>query len=214
MLSFEENKVSRREEQRSQAKDKILSAAAACFAEKGYSGCSVQDIADRAGMSKGALYVYYKSKEKLFKTMFLLEHHSAKGRMESSTAKAPFLNGIIQFMAQCISNSNFPIDHRLWAEVLAVAARDPAIKQEFGSSEREMRKSWVAMLQKAVQAGEIDQSLDLNAVAIWLIALGDGLILRVADDPDYDFMKNLPLFEKLVRRALRPDPTDETDHKE
>lgn len=207
--NLKESIMSRREEQRTQARDKILSAAASCFAEKGYSGCSVQKIADRAGMSKGALYVYYKSKEELFKAMFLLEHDSAKERMENATAKAPFLNGIIMFMAQCINNTKFPIDHRLWAEVLAVAARDPAIKKEFGTSERDMRKSWVNMLQKAVQAGEVDQSLDLNAVAIWLIALGDGLILRVADDPDYDFHKNLPLFEKLVRRALRSESDTE-----
>ena len=196
--------MSRREEQRSQAREKIISAAAACFAEKGYSGCSVQDIADRAGMSKGALYVYYKSKEELFKAMFVMEHNSAKERMESATAAPPFLNGIIQFMSQCINNATFPMDHRLWAEVLAVAARDPAIKDSFVQSEREMRKFWVGMLEKAAAAGEIDASLDLNAVAIWLIALGDGLILRVADDPDYDFLKNLPLFETLVRRALRP----------
>ena len=196
--------MSRREEQRSQARDKILTAAAACFAEKGYSGCSVQDIADRAGMSKGALYVYYKSKEELFKAMYVIEHNSAKERMDEATAVPPFLDGILHFMSQCITDSAFPMDHRLWAEVLAVAARDPAIKKGFVESERAMRKFWVGMLHKAAEAGEIDTSLDLDATAIWLIALGDGLILRVADDPEYDFRKNLPLFEKLVRRALRP----------
>jgi AcrR family transcriptional regulator len=201
---FIEDCMARREEQRSQAREKILAAAATCFAEKGYSGCSVQDIADRAGMSKGALYVYYKSKEELLKSMFVLEHNSAKERMEEATAVPPFLNGIISFMSQCITNGTFPMDHRLWAEVLAVAARDPSIKRDFVESERAMRKFWVGMLQKAAKAGEIDSALDLDSTAIWLIALGDGLILRVADDPEYDFQKNLPLFEMLVRRALRP----------
>ena len=47
--------MSRREEQRTQAREKILNAAAACFAEKGYSGCSVQDIADRLSMTQSAI---------------------------------------------------------------------------------------------------------------------------------------------------------------
>lgn len=196
--------MSRREEQRTQAREKILNAAAACFAEKGYSGCSVQDIADRAEMSKGALYVYYKSKEELFKAMIHIEHDMAIERTHVATAKPPYLSGIIWFMSECIRNSGFPMDHRLWAEVLAVAARDSSIKAEFGKSERTMRKFWVGMLEKAAEAGEIDDSLDLEAVSIWLRALGDGLILRVADDPEYDFQKNLPLFEILVRRALQP----------
>lgn len=196
--------MSRREEQRTQAREKILNAAAACFAEKGYSGCSVQDIADRAGLSKGALYVYYSSKEELFKNMIHIEHGLAIERTHVATAKPPFLNGIIWFMSECIRNSGFPMDHRLWAEVLTVAGRDPTIKQAFVASDRTMRKFWVGMLQKAAEAGEIETSLDLNAVAIWLTALGDGLILRVADDPEFDFQNHLPLFEKLVRRALRP----------
>lgn len=60
------------------------------------------------------------------------------------------------------------------------------------------------MLRKAADAGEIDNTLDMEAVVIFLTALGDGLILRVADDPIFILQQHLPLFEKLVRRALRP----------
>lgn len=197
--------MSRRDEQRSEARTRILAAAAACFAEKGYSGCSVKDIAERAGMSKGALYVYYKSKEEMFKAMIAIEHEAGINRSLQASSKPPYLDGIIWFMSECIRNSGFPMDHRLWAEVLAVVARDKAIKTAFAESDHKMRMFWVdKMLRKAAEAGEIDASLDLNATAIWLTALGDGLILRVADDPEFDFQEHLPLFEKLVRRALRP----------
>lgn len=197
--------MTRREEQRLEARTRILTAAAACFAEKGYSGCSVQEIADKAGMSKGALYVYYKSKEDLFKAMIALEHEAGIKRSQQAGSRPPYLDGILWFMSECIRNSGFPMDHRLWAEVLAVVARDKDIKKAFAESDRRMRSFWVdTMLRKAADAGEIDSSLDLNATAIWLTALGDGLILRVADDPEFNFQQHLPLFEKLVRRALRP----------
>ena len=196
--------MAKREEQSKATKDKILRAAAACFAEKGYSGCSVRDIAARAGMSKGALYGHFPSKEALFKAMIGIEHGLGAERARQAAAKPPYLDGIIRFMTECIRNSGFPMDHRLWAEVLAVAARDAGMKDAFVASERATRKVFMTLLEKAAAAGEIDAALDLDAVSIWLYALGDGLIARIADDPAFDFQKHFSVFETLVRRALKP----------
>ena len=197
--------MSRRDEQRAEAREKILTAAAACFAEKGYAGCSVQDIAERAGVSKGALYVYYSSKEEIFKAMIGIQYDRAVDRSQATRKCDSQLSGVIWFMSECIRNCGFPMDHRLWAEILAVASRDAGIRNFFMTEDREMRCIFAKQLQRGVMAGEIDPGLDLNATAIWLTALGDGLIIRAADDPDFDFQQHLPVFEKLVRKALAPD---------
>lgn len=196
--------MSRRDEQRTEAREKILKAAATCFAEKGYSGCSIQDIASRSGMSKGALYVYYSSKEELFKAMIGIQYYRAISMSQAAKSCGSHLSGVIWFMSECIRNCGFPMDHRLWAEILAVAARDPGIKNFFMAEDSEMRCIFRKQLQRGVSAGEIDPDLDLNATVIWLTALGDGLIIRAADDPDFDFQSHLPVFEKLVRKALAP----------
>lgn len=47
----------------------ITEAAMAAFAENGYSGTKVDDVANRAGVSKGLLYLYFKTKEDLFKAV-------------------------------------------------------------------------------------------------------------------------------------------------
>jgi len=196
--------MTKREEKKNHTRERILRAAAACFAENGYSGCSVSDIVERAGVSKGALYVHFKSKEELFKAMIAIEHDLGIERARKAAMSPPYLAGIIWFQKECISNSGFPMDHRLWAEVLAVAARDSEIREAFVASERASRKFFVELLQKAADAGEIDSSLDLDAVSIWLYALGDGLIARTADDPEFNLEKHHAVFETLVRRALRP----------
>ena len=196
--------MSRRDEQRAEAQEKILLAAAACFAEKGYAGCSVQDIADRAGVSKGALYVYYSSKEELFKAMIGIQYDRALDRAHAARKCTSHVCGVIWFMSECIRNCGFPMDHRLWAEILAVAARDAGIKKFFMTEDSEMRCMLAKSLQRGIMAGEIDADLDVNATAIWLTALGDGLIIRAAEDPDFDFQQHLPVFEKLVRKALAP----------
>lgn len=47
----------------------ITAAAMAAFAENGYSGTKVDDVANRAGVSKGLLYLYFKTKDDLFKAV-------------------------------------------------------------------------------------------------------------------------------------------------
>ncbi len=49
--------------------DEIAEAAFEAFAANGYSSTKVEDVAKRAGVSKGLLYLYYKTKEELFKAV-------------------------------------------------------------------------------------------------------------------------------------------------
>ena len=196
--------MTKRELQKKETREKLLIAASACFAEKGYSACSVSDIVARAGMSQGSLYVHFSGKEALFKSMIEEEHRQGAEKARLASCSAPFLNGVISLMTDCIIDVGFPIDHRLWTEILAVAARDDSMRTAFISSDREMRIVFSRLLEKAAESGEIDGSLDFDAVSIWLYALVDGLIARVAADGNFDIRKHLDLFELLVRRALQP----------
>jgi AcrR family transcriptional regulator len=49
--------------------DEITAAAFEAFAENGYASTGVADVAKRAGVSKGLLYLYFKTKEELFKAV-------------------------------------------------------------------------------------------------------------------------------------------------
>jgi AcrR family transcriptional regulator len=57
-------------ERRKQARPaELLAAALALFVEKGYAGTRLDDVAARAGVSKGTLYLYFANKEELFKAV-------------------------------------------------------------------------------------------------------------------------------------------------
>src|SRR4051795_1256053 len=51
--------------------EKILNAAKKVFLTKGLEGARMQDIADEAGINKALLHYYFRSKDKLFETIFL-----------------------------------------------------------------------------------------------------------------------------------------------
>lgn len=61
-----EPRYRRRKEDRPQ---EITAAALEAFAEKGYAATRVNDVAKRAGVSKGLLYLYFRTKEELFKAV-------------------------------------------------------------------------------------------------------------------------------------------------
>lgn len=57
-------------EQDKKTEEKILEAATTVFVEKGKAGARMQEIADRAGINKALLHYYYRSKDKLFESVF------------------------------------------------------------------------------------------------------------------------------------------------
>jgi AcrR family transcriptional regulator len=47
----------------------LLAAALACFKERGFAATRLDDVAAKAGVTKGTIYLYYRSKEELFKAV-------------------------------------------------------------------------------------------------------------------------------------------------
>lgn len=76
------------EQIRTESRKKILSTAQTLFAERGYDGCSVSDIAHQAGMSQGNIYWYFSSKKELFKAV-LTEGFAGLGSVMAESAERP-----------------------------------------------------------------------------------------------------------------------------
>lgn len=194
--------MSKREKQKEQSRKKLLESAAKCFAEKGFDGCSVADIAATAEMSQGNVYVHFASKEELFINMIQQEHGSGTEAMLRMAKKTPSFRVLMELLHKCIRDVGFPVDHRLWVEILAVTARNESVRKAFLASDRAMRDAFVILIKKAADLGEVDKNLDYEAVSIWIYALVDGLIARAADDSNFDFEGQIATFDFLVRRAL------------
>lgn len=64
----------------------LLEAALDLFVEKGFASTRLEDVAKRAGVSKGTLYLYYENKEDLFKAVVRSTIVPALGHAESSIA--------------------------------------------------------------------------------------------------------------------------------
>lgn len=105
-------KRARSQEAKEQRRQKFFDAALDEFYEKGFAAGSMDDIAQRAGLSKGTLYLYFTSKEDLFSALIkkLTQPNLETIEMLSKTAPSieVALQGIAKFVPSVMGQMNLP----------------------------------------------------------------------------------------------------------
>ncbi|HZD12823.1 MAG TPA: TetR/AcrR family transcriptional regulator, partial [Candidatus Binatus sp.] len=71
-------------EYKEEARNRIVSIASQVFTEKGYRQSTMEDVAKKMGVSKGALYLYFASKEELFEAICRSEPNHLRDILYSS----------------------------------------------------------------------------------------------------------------------------------
>lgn len=180
---------------------KLITAAAECFAEKGFNASSVREIATRAGISQGAMYTYFKSKDELISAIVLEEQKTALDAQNKPFAGA-YLQKICSLVCACISDVGYPASHSLWVEIIAESARNPSLKNTYISSDMAMRHGIGNIIRQGVESGEFRRDIGIEETTIILFALIDGLIARKAINKKFSTEKELPSFTDVLKRIL------------
>jgi AcrR family transcriptional regulator len=190
-----------------EVRDRLLRAAADVFAEYGYEGTRVAEIAKAAGVSNAALYVHFGSKAEL-----LVEALRQRGpRLLSDVLHADPDRPIGEALIAAGRRLPARPDSRrsLIVEALVAARRDPDVARLMRAHLGE-REAWLADLVRAGQlAGELDEALAPDAVAHFclLLAMGSALVpndLHGIDPEQWD-----QLLRRLVG-ALSTPPTEDS----
>ena len=72
-----------------QSRTFILRAASDVFAERGYEKSSIREVAKRAGISIGGIYIYFRNKEDLYTGLIQSQMHEFLGQVEALCAEMP-----------------------------------------------------------------------------------------------------------------------------
>ena len=165
-------------EYKEEAKKRIIEASVKVMSEKGYSQTTMEDIAAYLGVSKGALYLYFKSKDEIIiesaKNMQLHLSQLHRMQMTASPTKDP-LDVWIKIL------DNFmPFDSKintLYFELVAITQRDPEINKLSAKNlekEIEMIEHEIALQQ---QMKLVRTDADPRTIAVALISFFSGLRL-------------------------------------
>ena len=161
-------------EYKEEAKSRILEAANKVFAEKGYHEATMDDIAKRLGVSKGAIYLYFASKEELFEAMCKTAPQAFKEILYSSfSSDANPVESATQFFDRMLKLS--ASNPGLSFEILSEASRNPALKRILRQNHAEYEEVLTGFLAEGRKSRIVADNLDIHSLANSLIALWNGL---------------------------------------
>ncbi len=153
-----EPRYQRRKQDRPQ---EITDAALAAFAEKGYAATRVDDVAKRAGVSKGLLYLYFKTKEELFKAVirsFVVPRIDALTEIidSSELSSEEFLRGPFLDFVKTLPGSPISVVIRL---MIAEGPKHPDLVQFYWDNVVSRGLGTISeLLQRGVKTGEFRKS--------------------------------------------------------
>jgi AcrR family transcriptional regulator len=161
-------------EYKEEAKSRILDAANKVFAENGYHEATMDDIAKRLGVSKGAIYLYFSSKEDLFEAMVKTAPQAFKEILYSSFGdEANPIQSATQFFDKMLKLS--ASNPGLSFEILSEASRNPSLKRILKQNHEEYERVLTSFLVEGRKRGIMGNNLDIPPLANALIALWNGL---------------------------------------
>ncbi len=197
-------KISLAQEQQRRAQ--ILAAAMACFARQGYRATSMDDVVRESGLSVGAIYSYFASKEDLFLALsddraeqtlaYLNELFRRPGPMADKSREA------VDYFFRQLSDDLVPLA-RVNVEFLSEAAKSERIKERQQRRCESIRQFMRWLLTEAQQRGEVRADVDVPAAAELMLALNEGiLLLSVAGLRQVDLEALKPAYVAFLNTGL------------
>lgn len=155
---------------------RIATAARACFAEVGFQTATMDMIADRAGMSVGAIYRIYSQKSILIEDVVRRE---IAGWLIGARILLAGMNEVGESLGSV--RTVHPVadwqDLRLYVETMAEAARNPTVSSIVASCDRHLRTAFVnALTARAKVSAEV--RAEIATLVDVLLTVLHGLLLR------------------------------------
>ena len=163
----------------------ILEAASRSFATHGYDATGVAEICREAGISKGAFYHHFPSKQAVFLELLeewlggIDERIRSLGEAASSIPEA--LSSMTDMLRDVLQTAEGQLP--LFLEFLTKAARDPAVWRATIEPYRRYASYFAQLIARGVEEGSI-RGVDPTRGGTILVSLAVGLIVQGVMDPD------------------------------
>jgi len=180
---------------------RILEAGAAVFARLGYPNTSLDKVAAEAGLTKGAVYWHFSSKQDLF--LAILDHHLNRQlrllprqldqTLQSADPEAALADWLATQLCLPGEEDGRPM---LFLEFVT-SSREPEVRERLRKVHGLMLDGASAYMQEIQRRGWIRPDLDPQAVALMVDALLKGLVVEWLIDPER--VRSKELFRTMAR---------------
>jgi TetR/AcrR family transcriptional regulator, repressor for uid operon len=184
-------------------REHILDSALACFVRGGFHATTMQMICSEAGVSPGALYVYFDSKEALIAGLCERDRAEFAERFATLATAPDFLKALTAIGEHYFINEAAE-KQRFVVEMGIEATRNPRIAEIFMGVDKYCNDAFEALFRRLESEGRIAPLVDIPTLVKVFNVFGDGMFWRRAIDPDADVGTVLPIIVELIGGLLNP----------
>lgn len=174
-----------REEKKARTRAQLIDAAATVFARRGYTAASLDEVAEEAGLTKGAVYSNFSSKEELFQAVIDERLNEPMLRLaediDSGTFAERAMEGARMFVDMAQQERELfllALEHNIYA------ARHPEHGPVFAARYREQLAMVADIITEHSRKAGISLPLPADQMAIAVEALSQGMALQRLADPE------------------------------
>lgn len=177
---------------------RILDAARTAFARSGFHGASMQEICAEAGMSPGALYRYFPSKDSIVRAISEKERAEGMSILERLDPQRPVVDVLVDCAIGFLARKREPGATQLMLEVCAECMRNGELGKLFADKECHARALIQDYVEAARDRGAIAADIDVPPAVGTMMALGEGLLIRMSLDPTFTVDRLRPVLRRLI----------------
>lgn len=203
---MDESKKPRRRGKAQRTREALVQAASELFVEQGLSGPSLDAICARAGFTRGAFYVHFRSRDELIAAVVEQAMGGFIDGVIASGEAGGDLPTIVRTFAAAMRSGVFPLTGHMRAhQVLEACLRSPTLHAKYLELLARARERLSATLARSQQAGVVRDDVDPAAMAQMLLALVLGVAVAAELRAPYD----ADAVSEDVLRLLRPPSQSE-----
>ena len=197
-------------------RSRILQAALRCFAARGYSGATLDDVAAEAGLTKGAIYWYFASKDDLCMELIEERFRAEANRLPLDIQKAAREGGneaaLRAFLAHEVTVAREAEPWRQIGLEFMSRSRNPALRGRYAELAQSIYRDTIPVVEALVAGGVITRDLDPRAVAVVWRCLLLGMGLWMTQDPKgLDFEKMAGGIAEVMWHGMAPGSQDTSE---
>jgi AcrR family transcriptional regulator len=171
-----------------EVRDRIVNAAVRVFSDKGFHSATIADVCRESGLSVGAIYTYFSSKEELFRQSCDLI--AARGldelaeRLVHATTTAERMTIAIELYIETIDEYTGAPGQISLLQAWAEAEREPGVRAMLAARRERLVGAGQFLIRQGMASGELPSWLDVDAVTRGFLGLLDGLLLQRVEAGD------------------------------
>lgn len=178
----------------------ILESARRAFAEKGFDGASMQDIARKAGMSVGNFYRYFPSKAGIVEALIALDMAEMEQDFAAILIHPDPLQALRVTIERKITEAECQGDGKIWAEITAAALRKPEIGEIAYRMEQGIVAHLLTIFAHAGKVSVVEAQTRWTAHAHLLVMMVKACAMQSPDNPTTADLTRLVL--RNINRTL------------